>query len=298
MFYLLYGKDTFRSKRKLKTLLDFFSSKTDRMGVFRISGEDFNSFELEELLQSQILFRKKHLVVCEAMMENKNSSKFVSENITKFFLSHNVFIFWEKEINSEDLKLFEEKAEKIQSFNVLSGHEMRKWIMEEIRKSGVKSVSQEEQENIINICGFDLWCASREIEKYVLGGKIEFWGTKNDYNPFHICDAFVAKNKNKTWVLFQQALLRGVAAEDVFWKIWWQVKNLLLIKKLSESNVKNLRKESGLHPFVVKKTLTALKNFTGKELNGYSSQLVNLYHDIRKGRAEFEIGLEKFLINF
>ena len=78
MFYLLYGKDTFRSKRKLKTLLDFFSSKTDRMGVFRISGEDFNSFELEELLQSQILFRKKHLVRSEEHTSELQSHSFIS----------------------------------------------------------------------------------------------------------------------------------------------------------------------------------------------------------------------------
>ncbi len=127
---------------------------------------------------------------------------------------------------------------------------------------------------------------SREAEK------------EEKYNPFPICDAFSSKNKTKVWILFQQALLRGVSAEEIFWKIWWQLKNLLTVKKLSESGAKNIQKESGLHPFVVKKTLSALRNFTDDELRETSANLVKLYHNARNGNTDFSIGLEKLLINY
>jgi len=244
MLYLLYGQDTFRGKQKLVQILDFFRSKIGNLGIFRLEGDNFNLAELEELLKTQTLFGKKHLVVCDRIFESPDAKKFFQNNVEKFATSQNLFIFFEEEITGEDIGLFERYAEKIQEF---------------------KPVNKKTEEK--------------------------------RYNLFPLCDAFGAKNKSKAWLLFQQTLLRGVTAEEIFWKIWWQVKNLLLIKKLSEENVKDLQKESGLHPFVLKKTLSALRNFTDRELYNYSAKLVELYHNARRGKADFSIGLEKFLIN-
>ena len=113
-------------------------------------------------------------------------------------------------------------------------------------------------------------------------------GNKNDYKPFAIGDAVAEKNKIRAWVLFQKALLSGVAAEEIFYKIVWQIKALLLIKKAP--------KETGLHPFVVQKNLNNIKNFTEQELIDYSFELLKIYHDVRRGLEEFQIGLEKFLL--
>ena len=118
------------------------------------------------------------------------------------------------------------------------------------------------------------------------------------YNPFLICDAVGEKNKKKAWLVFQEALLAGVPAEEVFWKVWWQAKNLLLVKTLAEGGTKNIEKEAGLHPFVVKKNLGFAKNFSFKELGDFSWKLVDLYHNARRGLADFEIGLEKIIVNF
>ena len=143
---------------------------------------------------------------------------------------------------------------------------------------------------------------AKKVQKFVLPASKEpkagrFGGKEYDgYNPFLICDAVGEKNKKKAWLLFQDALLKGVPAEEVFWKIWWQAKMMLTVKIVSESEVKNLEKESGLHPFVVKKNLGFLKNFNFKELDDLSWKLVELYHNTRRGLADFEIGLEKILI--
>ena len=86
--------------------------------------------------------------------------------------------------------------------------------------------------DIIKKCGSDLWRASREIEKYSLGGLTAKQEADTPYNPFAICDAFAEKNKAKAWTIYQQALRRGIPAEEVFFKILWQIKNLLLVKNL------------------------------------------------------------------
>ena len=236
MLYLIYGKDSFQGREKLKELTDFFRTKIGNLGIFRIEDENFDPLQFEELIRSQMLFGKKHLVVCNRVLENTGAKFFVKKNIERISATPNVFLFFEEEIEKELLDLFKKHGEKVQEF---------------------------------------------KLKKVVENQK--------DYKPFAICDAVAEKNKSRAWVLFQKALLSGVPAEEVFYKIVWQIKTLLLVKKAP--------KETGLHPFVLKKNLWAIKNFTEQELINYSFDLVKIYHDTRRGIEEFPLGLEKFLIN-
>ena len=150
---------------------------------------------------------------------------------------------------------------------------------------------------IIKKCGSDLWRASKEIEKYALGGLTAKQETVAEYNPFAICDAFAEKNKAKAWIIYQQALRQGIPDEEVFFKIIWQIKNLLLVKKLMNAGVANVSKETGLHSFVVGKAIKAAKNFSEQELINYSYEMLKIYHEERRGESELPIEFEKLLIS-
>lgn len=236
MFYLIYGKDSFQGREKLKELTDFFQKKIGNLGIFRIEDENFDPVQFEELIRSQMLFGKKHLVVCNRVLKNSGAKFFVEKNIERISATPNIFLFFEEEMGKELLDLFKKHGEKVQEFKL-------------------KRVAENQK----------------------------------DYKPFAICDAVAEKNKSRAWVLFQKALLSGVPADEVFYKIVWQIKALLLIKKNPQ--------ETGLHPFVVQKNLVNAENFTEQELINYSFKLLKTYHNIRRGLEEFPIGLEKFLIN-
>ncbi|MBU2109352.1 hypothetical protein KKB71_00115 [Patescibacteria group bacterium] len=288
MLYLLFGKDTYRSRQKLNELLDFFRSKTKDFGIFRISGESFNAEEFESFLKSKNLFNERSIIVCIDIVENKSASNFILNNLERCADSENIFLFLEKEVGNDILALFKKSAEKIQKFDLLSGAKLKKWIQEEAGKRKIK-LSLDTQDKITEKYSSDLWRVSSEIDISALGGEIKRAETKEQYNPFQICDAFAYKDRKTAWILFQKALFNGITAEEVFWKIWWQIKTLILVK--------NQPHGLNLHPFVIKKTLRNINNFTKEELNNLSWQLVNLYHKTRKGQAEFEIGLEKFILN-
>lgn len=295
MLYLIYGKDNFRSREKLNQLLAFFSSKISDTGIFRIEAENFNILRLEELVRSRILFEKKYVVACDNVFENKEARNFVKKNIGAIAGSPNIFIFLEADLDAEFLELFKKLAEKIQEFPLLTGLKLSKWVKE---KAG--EIPFALQEEIIKNCGSDLWRVSKEIEKYELGRAFNQVNQGNTliekYNLFAICDAVAEKNKGKAWAFLQEGILSGILPEEIFYKVVWEVKNLLMIKKLQSAGVKNLEKETGLHPFVAKKALVGARNFTEDELRKHSFGLVKLYHDVRNGRAEFQIGLEKFLL--
>ncbi len=302
MLYLLHGKDTFRAGRKLNELLSFFRSKARELEVLNIDEENFDSAEMGKAVRSRTLFAKRYIVVCRHLMKRKDSRDFVLCNLKRFSLSENIFLFCEEDIEDKELGLFKKEAGKIQRFDPLKGIELRKWISGEAKKRNF-DISEEETRSVIFQCGSDLARISQEIEKLSLcslgrkmdGGQIK-GPLKGDFNVFQVCDAFAEKNKKRAWMLFRQALLRGVTPEEIFWKLWWQTKTLLLVKGLLKSSAKNVPKESGLHPFAVKKALSALRNFTEEELRSLSLFFVGLYHAARLGEVDFEIGVEKILI--
>jgi hypothetical protein len=113
---------------------------------------------------------------------------------------------------------------------------------------------------------------------------------QNDFPIFGLTDAIGARNKRESWIQYQRALASGLSAEEVFWKVVWQIKNMLTASRTTE-------KESGLNPFVYKKAKAALGHFKPGELEVFSEQLVVGYHEARRGKAEIETFLERFLLS-
>jgi DNA polymerase III delta subunit len=114
---------------------------------------------------------------------------------------------------------------------------------------------------------------------------------KKDKFIFTLGDALGERNRQRLWVLYQEALqIRGIEPEEIFWRFVSQVKNMLVVKQAS--NPSNLK----MHPFVLQKTNRAAKNFSLEELKTLSGQLVKMYDDARNGRREFGVMLERMVL--
>ncbi len=96
------------------------------------------------------------------------------------------------------------------------------------------------------------------------------------FNIFQITDAFGARDKKATWVLMQKALRENIEAVEILNILIWQVKNLLFVRGVAE-------KETGLNPFVYRKSTAYTKNFKDGELENISKGLVKLFHESHLG---------------
>lgn len=114
---------------------------------------------------------------------------------------------------------------------------------------------------------------------------------KKEVNVFELTDALGMRDKKKLWVLYQKALLQGVNSEEVHRLLTWQIKSLLSAKQSKSAN------EAGLNPFVFKKSISFSKNFDLTELNNLSFNLVTMYHNARRGVLDFDVSLEKFILD-
>jgi DNA polymerase III delta subunit len=111
-----------------------------------------------------------------------------------------------------------------------------------------------------------------------------------EFNIFPLTDAIGERDKRKAWVVYEQALASGMVADEIFWRVMWGVKALLLSAKTASAE------ESGLNPFVYRKFKSCLKNWKLEELEKLSESLVVGYHDARRGKGEMETMIEKILL--
>jgi len=114
--------------------------------------------------------------------------------------------------------------------------------------------------------------------------------SKSDFNIFVLTNALGARRKREAWVLYQQALSKGIAPEEIFWKLVWQVKALLLAGRTKTAE------EADMKVFPYNKAKSSLRNWKTGELENLSERLVVDYHQVRLGEEEIETLIEKILL--
>ena len=93
---------------------------------------------------------------------------------------------------------------------------------------------------------------------------------KEENNAFALANAFGARNKKETWLLYRKAINAGEAPEALHGMLFWKVKTMLL------SDGSGWRED---------------------ELMVVMDKLVTIYHDSRRGVHELETGLETMLLD-
>ncbi len=112
-----------------------------------------------------------------------------------------------------------------------------------------------------------------------------------EFNIFVLTDALGARDKKRAWILYQQALGAGLSAEEIFFKLVWQIKVMLLASRTKSVT------ETDMKDFPYNKAKSFLKNFSTSELQNLSENLVIGYHQARRGDGEIETLVEKILLN-
>jgi DNA polymerase III delta subunit len=108
---------------------------------------------------------------------------------------------------------------------------------------------------------------------------------------FDFADAFAQRDTKKAWVLFQDIMSTGTAAEEIHGILWWQMKSVFLAKNSGSI------KESGLSPYVHQKSSRAAAKWNGPELDICLNKLVEMYHSAHRGEIDFMIELEKLSLS-
>ncbi|HEY0221136.1 MAG TPA: hypothetical protein VGC58_02845, partial [Candidatus Paceibacterota bacterium] len=116
MFYVVYGKDTIKSRKKLHELLQLAKKKRPEAEVFKLTTENWSEGQLDELLVSRGLFEQKYTTVLDGLFENKEIKNFIIDRLPEMKESEQIFLCLERDIDATSLKKIEKYAEKVQEF--------------------------------------------------------------------------------------------------------------------------------------------------------------------------------------
>lgn len=111
------------------------------------------------------------------------------------------------------------------------------------------------------------------------------------FNIFALTDAIGARKKRDAWVLYQKALASGMVPEEIFWKLVWQAKTMLIAERTKTVA------ETDMKPYPYQKAKEFLRNFKAGEVEKLSESLMLGYHKARRGEGEIECLVEKTLLS-
>jgi DNA polymerase III subunit delta len=314
MILFLYGNDIFRSNEKLDALKkDFLTKNTSNANSSVFDFGEKNSFEeLRSLLATEGLFSSKKLVIVKNIIDS--SDKMVQDKMFDYLdgdkLSNDTtLVFWEKNEPRKNNKLFKLLINKAKGENLekLSGVNLVTWIKKEFEDSGI-NIDNQALNQLVIFVGDDLFQMKNEVNKLInfsKGGSINkedidlIVKSKTEANIFETIEAMGTRNKKKALELFYNQLDQGDDPFYIMSMYIYQFRNLLKIGSfyfdgIGDKNI--IAKETKLHPFVVQKGLQQLSNFSLQKLKNIHKQLEKLDINIKTGKTDIILGLDKFVI--
>ncbi|MFN3301793.1 MAG: DNA polymerase III subunit delta [Patescibacteria group bacterium] len=294
MVIFLYGPDTYRSKERLKELIDSFKKKRDQLGlsVIKLEGKNLTLDEFRKTVLPTGLFSTKRLIIIENLLSQNKDKNLIKEIVIflkKKLEKENVVIFYEtEEIKKEEPyhSLFNllRKQKYVYEFNFLEGLALRNWIIKEVKKIGGQ-ISPPAIDYLVLYFGSNLWEIKNEIDKALAygQGKIEkktleiISEKKEEEEIFALIDALINKNKKKAIKLLENELAKGTSFSYILSLLANQFRIILSLKEQKRIfNYYQIAKELGVHPYPVKKAFEQMKRYNLEELKKIYQELLKI----------------------
>lgn len=320
MIIFLYGQDSFRSNQKVAEIKNKFIKEVDptSINITFLDGASLKFEEFNHQIKATPFLSRKRLIIIKNLI-NKNKAKEIAKEIVELLDAEkknadqdNIIVFWE--IDKKDKKKTKgelwkrlTKEKFAQEFKLLTPYELHAWIITEVKKHQGQIDSQAVFFLAATI-GNDLWQMSNELDKllsYKKGELITVADIENlvkanfDDDIFKLIDALSARNKKVALKLISDQLSLGTNELALLATITRHFRILLLIKdwqktepRISEAEIaKNLH----IHPYVAKKALNQVNNFTLDQLKHIYNKLLDIDLKIKTSAAKPKTIFELFI---
>lgn len=325
MIIFLYGEDSFRSSQKTAEIknkflekdsaasgLSIFDFELARGGGDKAENEKIlSTLGTANLLASKRLIIIKNLISAGAETEQEKILEYFKKNKSAADDTDVVVVFLEQNQPKKSNAFFKflEKNAKCQKFEKLMGVKLTNWITKRVTELDSQAkISKTALEKLAVFAGDDIYLLDKEIQKLVnyASGKmisdvdVELLVRANiDSNIFQTIDALANSDKRQALKLLHKHLKKG---EDPFYILSmfiYQFRNLLKVADLKENQNAgeyDIARISKLHPFVVKKSLGQMRNFSFDKLKKVYQKLSDLDTKVKTGKIEIRLALDKFII--
>ena len=282
MLYLFHGEPFWIQEK----LLELEKRATEKnYEVFKI--RDDSQVPLNSFL-SRDLFGKKTFLILDNVLEIPERGEEVKKLAEDFSRSENIIAVVEEDISESSAKAFEKAGANIKEFKKPSAAKFLAWLSVKAKEAGL-NLSKQDTDILILETGSNPFAILNKLERLSLESRLPARLPKAvGGNYFNFADAVFGKRKNQAISMLRSYIRDGLGAEEAFWKLRWKIKTLRLVD--------SGKKTTNLHPFVQKKAIQDLQNFSSRELKKISQDLLDIFSEVRRGEDNFEDGLERLII--
>jgi|AntAceMinimDraft_16_1070373.scaffolds.fasta_scaffold00347_19 DNA polymerase-3 subunit delta len=308
MFILIYGKDAFRSREKLKETVKKYQKGVQLdlfLNILKADNLSFQDFK-DELRQLSMFKEPQIVVLRNTFWDIEFRTEFLkeSEGLKKYKNNDKIFIFFEEKSDfliGDLLKFFKNQGQ-LYKFDFLKPAALKDWAQKKISNLGAK-IDSSALTLLVNSTSSDLWRMSAEINKLVA-----YRGTnkairekdvellvrpKIEVGIFKTIDAIAAKDRKTALALLYKHLEKGDSPFYILTMINFQFRNLLLVKDLEAMSLPEITTAlKPMHPFVIRKSLWLAEKFTIQELERIYVKLFQMDLAVKTGKIKPEMALE------
>lgn len=284
MIYLLYGEDTYRSRKKLNEIIEEYRKKTGSGLNYHCLDADENGVpELKNVLETSSLFSPKKLVVAK----NYLSQDVFFDSVVRILASakevaNMIIMLWDCALCGEAKKRFSEietLADKTQEFALLENAALMRWMAKEAVARGV-TLSPTMAARLA-LKGADLWAIANELDKMSVSGAENNGNENKQSTVFQLGDAFFSSRRETLHHLYK-LIAQGEDDFGLFAYLGSHVRTLLAVKVSAAQG----KTPAGVHPYVVKKSLALIRKIP----QGKLPQLLQRFYE---EDCKIKIGLSK-----
>ncbi len=297
----------------IKKVLKDIAQEKEKEGRLSVREIDVKKTLLSSIIRDfwgNEIFKQNKLFVLRSASSNQSFIGDFIEFFDKKELLDVSFVFLEKDPCLKESPLFEfiKKRGKIIKISIPKRNEIKKIAEEKAHKRGYL-LDSKTTDLLLDNCQEDIDCVLVELEKLMaykfkeknIKEKDVLLLTKSriETGIFKTIDAIAKKNKKEALRLIENHLKSGDPPLYLFKMIIFQFRNLLSVKEGEEGGINKITANnfSGMHPFVVKKSLLQTKNFTLPQLKKIYKKLFQIDLAIKKGKITPKEGLELFILD-
>jgi len=304
LIYLIFGPDTYRSKKRLS---EFCQKHSTDQGWEKINGAKISWSELQRILITPGFFEQKKLIEIDNLFLSGKPEVYqkVLKNL-KNLSAETILIFYESAELPKSIQNRLPAQTKIEQFLPLTGPSLYNWIRKEISSEGGR-IEPAAVQRLVLFCGSDLWRVKNEIDKLVCFRAGRLISVANvellvispvSTTIFNLIDAIGEKKLSLGLQQLKKLLDQGENELYIFSMIIYQFRNLIQIKELIDQRLSliQIQKKTGIHPYVIRKTLNQARNFSLPDLRRIYHRLLEAETSLKTGRNEPEVVLDLLVL--
>jgi len=310
MIIFLSGEDTYRLNENREAIIKSYQAKHGSgFNFFRIDGANPSTAkDVTEAVKSVSLFSEVKLILINNIFSNSQAAKELHELFANYKLAADKGIVIlathsgsPTQAKPKELFIYLSDAKNlVRNFTNLEGVKLQAWLKKEVAERGV-SFAAGASARFMAVAGPDSWARIQNLEKlanYTHGpitvADIDLL-IKNDIGPnvFEFIDALGSGRKAQAFSLLSAELAYGREPYYLLTMVTYQFRNMLMVKDFADRNISapQIAQKAGLHPFVVKKMLSAVGHLFLADLKRLYQEVLDLEQGTKQGKRDLEDGL-------